>query len=90
MGNKYITVLKCYTAKFMYRDSDGQLRQAEVDISSDTYKEAKLTARNLATQREWRLLEVEAGKRIRQLITCRTKGSLTGCPYSFSGLNTEV
>jgi len=49
----------------MYRDSDGQLRQAEVDISSDTYKEAKLTARNLATQREWRLLEVEAGKRIR-------------------------
>ena len=44
--------MKTYYATFMYRDNDGQLREARKDIQADSLKDAKLTARNIATQND--------------------------------------
>lgn len=55
--------MKTYYATFMYRDGDGQLRQARKDIQSTSLKDAKLTAHNLAQQNDWRLLDVISGNR---------------------------
>jgi len=55
--------MKTYYATFMYRDNDGQLRQARKDIQSTSLNDAKATARNLAEQNDWRLLDVIIGNR---------------------------
>lgn len=55
--------MKTYYATFLYRDTDGQLRQARQDIQTTSLKDAKLTARNIAKQNDWRLLDVTNGSR---------------------------
>jgi len=54
--------LKIYYATFLYRQ-DGQLRQARKDIQSTSLKDAKKTAKNIAEQNDWRLLDIITGGR---------------------------
>ena len=55
--------MKIYYATFRYRDSEGQLRQARKDIQSNSLKDAKITAKNIATQNNWWLMDVITGSR---------------------------
>jgi len=55
--------LKIFYATFIYRNQNGELRQARKDIQSTSLKDAKKTAKNIAEQNDWRLLDIITGGR---------------------------
>ena len=54
--------MRTYYATFMCQDNDGQLIQFGQVMYSTALNDAKLSARNLAQQNDWRLLDVVSGR----------------------------
>lgn len=53
--------MKTYFCKWLYRDTGGQLREARQEIQTTSLKDAKITAKRIAEQNDWRLTDVLIG-----------------------------
>ena len=53
--------MKTYYATYLQRNSSNQLRQERKEIQSNNLKDAKITAKRIAEQNDWRLLDVIIG-----------------------------
>ncbi len=53
--------MNTYFVKWLYRDSDNQLREARKEIQAPSKKDAKITAKRMAEQNDWRLTDILTG-----------------------------
>ncbi len=53
--------MNTYFCKWLYRDTDGQLREARQEIRATNKKDAKIIAKRIAEQNDWRLTDVLIG-----------------------------
>lgn len=52
---------KMYFAKWLYRSDDGQLREARQEIKATSKRDATITAKRIAEQNDWRLMDILIG-----------------------------
>jgi hypothetical protein len=53
--------MNTYFVKWLYHDTDNQLREVRKEILAPNKKDAKITAKRMAEQNNWRLLDVLTG-----------------------------
>ena len=53
--------MNTYFIKWLYRNSDNQLKEARQEILAINKRDAKITAKRIAEQNNWRLTDILTG-----------------------------